>query len=104
MSVSIAQEKTFVKEYTYNASEMDSKISCRAITVDQLRSTLLQEIGVYVESEHLLKTTDVGGKFSQDFAENIKFLMDDPKCFELDKFLSAVPEEKNRKPNNVNFI
>lgn len=66
-----AQEKTFIKEYTYKAGEMDSKISCRAIAVNQLRSTLLQEIGVYVESEQLLKTSEVSGKFSQDFIENI---------------------------------
>ena len=67
----IAQEKTFVKEYTYKAGEMDSKISCRAIATNQLRTELLNEIGVYVESEQLLKTVEVDGKFSQDFAENI---------------------------------
>lgn len=50
---------------------MDSKLSCRAITINQLRSTLLNEIGVYVESESILKTTDINGKFSQDFVENI---------------------------------
>jgi serine/threonine-protein kinase len=66
-----AQEKTFIREYTYKAGEMDSKISCRAITVNQLRTTLLQEIGTYVQSEQLLKTVDVGGKFVQDFVENI---------------------------------
>lgn len=67
----LAQEKTFVKEYTYKAGEMDSKISCRAIATNQLRTELLNEIGVYVESEQLLKTVEVGGKFSQDFVENI---------------------------------
>lgn len=67
----LAQEKTFEREYTYKASELDSKISCRAIAVNQLRSILLNEIGVYVESESLLKTSDVSGKFSQDFVENI---------------------------------
>ena len=67
----LAQEKTFVKEYTYKAGEMDSKISCRAIATNQLRTELLNEIGVYVESEQLLKTTEVDGKFSQDFVENI---------------------------------
>ena len=66
-----AQEKTFEREYTYKASEMDSKLSCRAITINQLRSMLLSEIGVYVESESLLKTSEVSGKFSQDFIENI---------------------------------
>lgn len=66
-----AQEKTFEREYTYKASEMDSKLSCRAITINQLSSMLLGEIGVYVESESLLKTSEVSGKFSQDFVENI---------------------------------
>ena len=66
-----AQEKTFEREYTYRASELDSKISCRIITISQLRSMLLNEIGVYVESESILKTSDVSGKFSQDFVENI---------------------------------
>ena len=67
----VAQEKTFVREYTYKANEMDSKLSCRSIAINQLRSTLLNEVGVYVESESILKTTDVNGKFSQDFVENI---------------------------------
>jgi tetratricopeptide (TPR) repeat protein len=66
-----AQEKTFVKEYTYKASEADSRVSCRAIATNQLRSLLLNELGVYVESNQLLKTDDVGGKNSQDFIENI---------------------------------
>ena len=67
----LAQEKTFIKEYTYLAGEMDSKISCRAIAVNQLRSILLQEVGVYVQSEQILKTSEVGGKFAQDFVESI---------------------------------
>jgi len=66
-----AQEKTFVKEYTYRASEADSRVSCRAIATNQLRSMLLNELGVYVESNQLLKTDDKGGKNTQDFIENI---------------------------------
>ena len=66
-----AQEKTFIREYTYKAGEMDSKISCRAIAINELRSELLHEVGTYVESEQFLRTADVGGKFSQDFVENI---------------------------------
>jgi tetratricopeptide (TPR) repeat protein len=66
-----SQEKTFVKEYTYKASEADSRVSCRAIATNQLRSMLLDELGVYVESNQLLKTDDVSGKNSQDFTENI---------------------------------
>jgi tetratricopeptide (TPR) repeat protein len=32
---------------------------------------LLNELGVYVESNQLLKNTELGGKFSDDFVENI---------------------------------
>src|SRR5882724_867921 len=66
-----SQEKTFVKEYTYKASEADSKVSCRAIAINQLRTRLLNELGVYVESNQVLTTKDVSNKFTQDFAENI---------------------------------
>lgn len=65
------QEKAFIREYTYVAGEMDSKISCRAIATNELRTMLLNEIGVYVESESILKTTEVDKAFSQNFVENI---------------------------------
>jgi tetratricopeptide (TPR) repeat protein len=66
-----AQEKTFVKEYTYKASDADSKVSCEAIAINQLRTELLNELGVYVESNQILNSNDIAGKFSQDFKENI---------------------------------
>lgn len=69
-----AQEKIFEREYTYRASDLDSKISSRTIALNQVRSMLLNEIGVYVESESILKTSDVSGEFSQDFIENISTL------------------------------
>ncbi len=45
-----AAMQTFEKEYTYIASELDSKSSCRAIALEQVKRILLQELGVYVES------------------------------------------------------
>lgn len=66
-----AQLKTFEREYTYKASEIDSKSSCRAIAIEQLRSILLNELGVYVQSESLLTSADINGQFKQDFVENI---------------------------------
>jgi len=66
-----AQEKTFTREYSYKASELDSKNSCRTIAKTQLRQNLLEEIGVYIESEQILKTSEVDNKFRQDFRENI---------------------------------
>jgi len=67
----ICQEKVFVREFTYEANEMDSKISCRAIAIDQVRAILLNELGVYVHSESKIQTKEVDGKFKQDFVETI---------------------------------
>ena len=30
-----AESKTFIKEYTYQASEYDSKVSCRVLALEQ---------------------------------------------------------------------
>jgi len=45
-----AEVKTFVREYTYQASEVDSKVSCRAIALEQVKRLLLEELGTYLES------------------------------------------------------
>lgn len=42
---------TFIKEYTYRASDMDSKVSSRAIALDQVKRLLLEELGTYLMSE-----------------------------------------------------
>jgi len=46
----VAGMKTFTKEYTYAASEMDSKVSCRAVAMEQVKRLLLEELGTYLES------------------------------------------------------
>jgi hypothetical protein len=46
LSVSV-YAKTFEREYTYRASEADSKITSRAIALNQVKTALLEEIGVY---------------------------------------------------------
>ena len=46
----LAETKTFIKEYTYQASEVDSKVSCRAIALEQVKRLLLEELGTYLES------------------------------------------------------
>lgn len=42
--------KTFEREYTYQAGEADSKLSCRAIGLEQVKRLLLEELGTYLES------------------------------------------------------
>ena len=45
-----AATKVFEREYTYRASEADSKLSCRVIALEQVKRLLLEELGTYLES------------------------------------------------------
>ncbi|KAF0143573.1 MAG: hypothetical protein FD156_2548 [Nitrospirae bacterium] len=47
-SISFADIKTFVKEYTYQASELDSKVSSRVITLEIVKRQLLEELGTFL--------------------------------------------------------
>ena len=49
-AASFAAEKTFLREYIYQASEVDSKISCRTVSLEQVKRLLLEELGTYLES------------------------------------------------------
>jgi tetratricopeptide (TPR) repeat protein len=49
-TLATSELKTFIKEYTYQASEADSKISSRAIALEQVKRLLLEELGTYIES------------------------------------------------------
>jgi tetratricopeptide (TPR) repeat protein len=42
--------KTFEKEYVYRASDADSKITSRAIALEQIKRLLLEELGAYLET------------------------------------------------------
>ncbi len=46
-----AEMKTFKKEYSYQASEFDSKASSRTIALEQVKRLLLEELGTYLESK-----------------------------------------------------
>ncbi len=45
-----AETKTFIKEYTYQASEDDSRNSSRTIALREVKRLLLEELGTYLES------------------------------------------------------
>lgn len=46
-----AETKTFIKDYTYQASDFDSKMSSRTIALEQVKRLLLEEVGTYLSSE-----------------------------------------------------
>jgi len=50
-----AETKTFIKEYTYQASEDDSRNSSRVIALREVKRLLLEELGTYLEGETEVK-------------------------------------------------
>jgi len=50
-----AKTLTSIKEYSYQASEMDSKLSSRTIVLEQVKRLLLEELGTYLISETAIK-------------------------------------------------
>jgi len=54
-ATAFAEKVTFVKEYNYNASDLDSKVSSRTIALEQVKRLLLEELGTYLISETEVK-------------------------------------------------
>lgn len=59
-----------MREYTYQASDADSKITARTIAKQELCNQLLSEIGMFIQSESLLETQLDGTE--QVFTEKIE--------------------------------
>ncbi len=58
-SVATARESVFARDYTYNASDADSKLSSRAIAMEQVKRILLEELGTYIKSETVIKNSEL---------------------------------------------
>ncbi|MCX8110312.1 MAG: tetratricopeptide repeat protein [Syntrophorhabdaceae bacterium] len=54
-----AELVTFQREYIYQASEVDSKVSSRTIALEQVKRLLLEELGTYLESKTEIKNFDL---------------------------------------------
>ena len=68
-----AEEKSFIREYTYYASEYDSKVTSRANALEQVKCLLLEEVSVFIRSEITMETTEVmegGISRYQDFYQS----------------------------------
>ena len=55
----VAEIKSLIKEYTYQASEIDSKTSCRAIALEQVKRELLEELEPYVEATTIVQDAQI---------------------------------------------
>lgn len=68
-----AGTKEFVREYSYRASDDDSKNSARRASLEQLTVVLLREVGVYIESYLELDQSTGGAGGDREFIrEEIK--------------------------------
>ena len=45
-----AKTVSFIRDYTYNASDNDSKVSARKATLEQIQKAAIEEVGVQVQS------------------------------------------------------
>ena len=72
MGFLFAAEKTFIREYTYQASDYDSKVTSRANALEQVKRILLEEVSIYMQSEFEMRDWEeqIGDKIeSGEFAE-----------------------------------
>jgi len=69
------QTKNFVRKYTYKAGESDSKLSSKTLALKEVKTLLLEEVGIYLSSEfeNKIEQKQVNGKteFKQITKSNI---------------------------------
>ena len=101
-----AELKTITREYAYQASEYDSKESCRELAVKQVTRLLLEELGVYYESH----TEIVNFQLTKDqitaysaATVSVKVMDErwDGKTFWLKAEVSADPQEAFEKVHSL---
>ena len=72
LDTALAQERAFIREYTYNASESDSRNSSRTEAIEQVKVLLLEEIGLYVESWVQLDTNEDNKRTTHFFKQEVE--------------------------------
>ena len=51
MSHLLAEEKSYLREYTYEAYDYDTKETARVVALTEVKRLLLEEVSVYMKSE-----------------------------------------------------
>lgn len=70
-TITTAAEKTYVREYTYQASEADSKLSARTIALQEVKRELLSELGTHVSSLVTMQSDSDGRKLNKEEIETL---------------------------------
>ena len=69
--ISNVQAETYIRDYTYEASEADSKITSRANALDQVKIILLQEIGTHIRQKLNITKDGEGNTYAREDVEAI---------------------------------
>ncbi len=70
-SAAVATEQTYIREYTYQASEADSKITARAIALQEVKRELLSELGTHVSALVKQQSSSDGRKLGTEEIETL---------------------------------
>jgi hypothetical protein len=68
-SLSHAEELSYIRDYTYKASDLDSKVSARNNTLKLIKAGVLDEIISYVHNNSSLEQTQSGNEFRSSFIQ-----------------------------------
>lgn len=63
--------KSYIRDYNYNASDADSKITSRTNALDQVKLILLQEIGTHIRQEINITKDGLGNSYASEDVEAI---------------------------------
>ncbi len=101
-----AELVTFQREYVYQASEVDSKVSSRAIALEQVKRLLLEELGTYLESRTEIKNFDLSKDQITTLTAGIvkTEIIDekwDGKIYALKAKIAANPDEVAKSVDNL---
>ncbi len=64
----------FIRDYTYDASELDNKQTARENALTQIKTILIEEIGVLVISELINIESEIDGKFHEVTINNTELI------------------------------
>jgi hypothetical protein len=81
----LAAEQTYLREYTYQASEADSKITARAIALQQVKQILLGELGTHVSALVKQDTTSDGRRLDSAFMHRFGWYSSAGRHFEFSR-------------------
>ena len=71
LATASVQAQTYIRDYTYKASDIDSKVTSRANALDQVKVILLQEIGTHIRQEINISQDSSGNSYASEDVEAI---------------------------------